>query len=239
VVYSPSWLSQFTTSVDYYSIDITDAIATLGNQEIVDRCVAGETAVCSLIVRNGAGTITQILAIPINVAQQKTKGLDVETSWRQELGSLGRLTFRALVSHINNLTTINGPVKTEAAGQNSAGVYNTPNWRWLGSVDYAIHDLSITATARGFDAGVYDNTYVSGINIDDNHIPGAAYVDLAGTYHFTYGSDNDVEAYFKIENVLDRDPAVVAGAAISALQTNPALYDVVGRNYRIGVRVKF
>ena len=60
----------------------------------------------------------------INVAQQKTKGVDIEASWRQELGSLGRVTFRALASHINNLTTINGPVKTEAAGQNSGGVYN-------------------------------------------------------------------------------------------------------------------
>src|SRR5689334_14835381 len=34
VVYSPSWLSQFTGSVDYYSIDISGAISTLGNQEI-------------------------------------------------------------------------------------------------------------------------------------------------------------------------------------------------------------
>lgn len=239
VVYSPSWLPQFSGSVDYYSIDIDAAIATLGNQEIVDRCVAGETAVCSLIVRNSAGTITQILAIPINVAQQKTKGFDVETSWRQEIGSSGRLTFRALVSHINNLTTINGPVRTEAAGQNSGGVFNTPQWRWLGSVDYSFNDLSLTATARGFDAGVYDNTWVSGINIDDNHIPGATYVDLAGSYRFPYGGENSVEAYFKVENLLDRDPATVAGANISALQTNPALYDVVGRNYRIGVRVRF
>jgi outer membrane receptor protein involved in Fe transport len=239
VVYSPSWLSQFTGSVDYYSIDIADAIASLGNQEIVDRCVAGETPVCSLIVRNGAGTITQLLAIPINVAEQKTRGLDVEASWRQDIGSLGRVTLRALVSHINNLTTINGPVRTEAAGQNTATPFSTPNWRWLGSVNYTLNDLSLTASARGFDGGVYDNTWVSGVNIDDNHIPGATYIDLAGSYHFPYEGDNSIEAYFKVENLLDKDPAVVAGAAISALQTNPALYDVVGRNYRIGVRVRF
>jgi outer membrane receptor protein involved in Fe transport len=239
VAYSPSWLSQFTGSVDYYSIDITDAIATLGNQEIVDRCVAGETQVCSLVVRNAAGSITQILAIPINVAQQKTKGLDIEASWRQELGGFGKVTLRALASHINNLTTINGPVKTEAAGQNSAGVYNTPKWRWLGSVNYVVKNLSFNVTARGFNAGVYDNTWVSGINIDDNHIPGATYVDLSGSYRFDYAEDDSVEAYFKVENLMDKDPAVVAGANISALQTNPALYDVVGRNYRVGVRVRF
>jgi iron complex outermembrane receptor protein len=239
VVYSPSWLPQFSGSVDYYSIDIAEAIATLGQQETVDRCVAGETAVCSLIVRNSAGTITQILAIPINVAEQKTRGIDVETSWRQDLGSAGRVTFRALVTHIKNLTTINGSVRTEAAGQLTGGAFSTPKWRWLGSVDYTLNDLSLTATARGFSSGVYDNTWVSGIHIDDNHIPGATYVDLGGSYRFTYAEENSVEAYFKVENLLDRDPAVVAGANISALQTNPALFDVVGRNYRVGFRVRF
>ena len=77
------------------------------------------------------------------------------------------------------------------------------------------------------------------MNIDDNHIPGATYIDLAGAYLIPFEGDASVQAYFKVENLLDKDPAVVAGANISALQTNPALYDVVGRNYRVGVRIKF
>lgn len=239
LVYSPSWLPQFSVSVDYYSIDIADAIATLGNQEIVDRCAAGETQACSLIVRDGAGNITQLLAIPINVAEQETDGFDVQASWRQDVGRFGTLTLRALVSHIESLTLINGPVKTEYAGLNSAGVYNTPDWRWFGSIDYTLNELSLTAVARGFGSGVYDNAWVSGVNIDDNSIPGATYFDLAGAYGFELTGDSKLEAYFKIENLLDKDPEVVAGASISALQTNPALYDVVGRFYRIGLRMQF
>lgn len=239
VVYSPSWLPQFSGSVDYYSIDIEDAIATLGNQEIVDRCAAGETEACTLIVRDAAGNITQLLAIPINVAEQKTEGFDVQASWRQDLGNFGTLTFRALVSHIENLTLINGPVKTEYAGLNSGGVYNTPDWRWFGSIDYTLNELSLTASARGFGSGVYDNAWVSGVNIDDNRIPGATYFDLAGAYRFELPGDSGVEAYFKVENLLDKDPEVVAGAGLSALQTNPTIYDVVGRYYRIGLRMTF
>jgi outer membrane receptor protein involved in Fe transport len=86
---------------------------------------------------------------------------------------------------------------------------------------------------------VYDNNWQSGIDIDDNHIPGATYLDLATGYKLDYRGDSNVEAYFKVENLLDKDPAIVAGAGISALQTNPALYDVIGRNYRIGVRMRF
>jgi iron complex outermembrane receptor protein len=239
LVYSPSWLPQFSASIDYYSIDITDAIATLGNQEIVDRCAAGETQACSLIVRDGAGNITQLLAIPINVAEQETNGFDFQASWRQDIGSFGTLTFRALLSHIDTLTLINGPVKTEYAGLNSAGIYNTPDLRWFGSIDYAINEISLTTSVRGFSSGVYDNAWVSGVNIDDNSIPGATYVDLAGSYRFDLTDTGRVEAYFKVENLLDKDPEVVAGAGISALQTNPALYDVIGRAYRVGFRMSF
>lgn len=239
IVYSPSWLPQFSGSIDYYSIDIDDAIATLGNQEIVDRCAAGETQACSLMVRDAAGNITALLAIPINVAQQETEGFDIQATWAQDMGRFGTLTFRALVSHIENLTLINGPVKTESAGLNSIGVFNTPDWRWFGSLDYTLSDLSLTASARGFGSGVYDNAWVSGVNIDDNSIPGATYYDLAGAYRFQFAGDNNIEAYFKIENLLDEDPEVVAAASISGLQTNPALYDVIGRAYRIGFRVSF
>ncbi len=239
VVYSPSWLPQFSGSVDYYSIDISDAIATLGNQEIVDRCGAGETEACSLIVRDAAGNITQLLAIPINVAEQKTEGFDIQATWRQDIGSFGTLTLRALVSHIENLTLINGPVTTEYAGLNSPGIYNTPDWRWFGSIDYTLNEMSLTATARGFGSGVYNNDWVSGVNIDDNRIPGATYLDLAGAYRFELAGDSGLEAYFKVENLLDQDPEVVASTAISGLQTNPALYDVVGRFYRVGVRINF
>lgn len=239
LVYNPSWLPQFTASVDYYSIDIEDAIATLGNQEIVDRCVAGETEACSLIVRDPAGNITALLAIPINVAEQDTEGFDIQATWRQKIENFGTLTFRALVSNIENLTLVNGPVTTEYAGLSTAGIYNTPDFRWFGSIDYSVDKFSLTASARGFGSGVYDNTWVSGVNIDDNSIPGATYYDLAGAYRFQFADENSLEVYLKIENLLDEDPAVVAAANISGLQTNPAIYDVVGRAYRLGVRMAF
>ena len=121
----------------------------------------------------------------------------------------------------------------------TAGIYNTPDFRWFGSIDYTLNGLSLTASARGFESGVYDNSWVSGVNIDDNSIPGATYYDLAGAYRFKLADENSLEVYLKIENLLDEDPAVVAAANISGLQTNPAIYDVIGRAYRLGVRMAF
>ena len=65
--------------------------------------------------------------------------------------------------------------------------------------------------------------------IDNNFIPGAFYFDVGGTYNVTKA----VTAYFKVDNVFNRDPAR------SPYFVNPALYDVLGRVYRAGVRFNF
>ncbi|MBW8812622.1 MAG: TonB-dependent receptor [Caulobacterales bacterium] len=236
VVYRPSWAPGFNASIDYYSIDINDAIATPAPQEAVDRCARGETALCALVPRNAAGQITQILQIPVNVAEQKATGVDVEASYRRPIGDLGALTARVLATRTLDFYTLNGGVKTDALGQNTGSI---PKWRWNASLSFDAEKYSLTATARGFSSGVYDNTWTSGVEIDDNHIPGATYVDLSGQYRIRDDAHGKIVAFFTIENLFDKDPALVAGGSLSSLQTNPILYDVIGRNYRAGVRFQF
>ena len=54
-------------------------------------------------------------------------------------------------------------------------------------------------------------------------------MDVGGTYNVT----DQVTGYFKVDNLFDRDPSR------SPFFVNPALYDVYGRTYRVGVRFKF
>jgi outer membrane receptor protein involved in Fe transport len=241
IVYTPPFLRRFSASVDYYKIDLGGAITTLANQEIADRCFRGETAICQYIIRNSAGTITQLIAKPINVATLKTRGLDIEASFRQPLNEIissldGTLTIRALGSHIAKRTTISGGVSTEAAGQNTA---DAPKWRWLGTVSIDTPHNSFTLTMRGISAGVYDNLWTSGVDIDNNRIKGANYFDLALSHRFQTEPRRQLEVFAKIENLFDKDPPVVASNAISGLQTNPILYDVIGRAYRVGARFRY
>lgn len=240
-VYSPSWLPQFTTSIDYYSIKLKDAIASLGAQDLVDRCYRGEQALCSNVERDADGNITRIITRPVNVAELKTRGVDVEASFRQPLGDIasnldGTVTLRALGSHIARRTTVNGGVRTEAAGQNTG---DAPKWRWFATLGYDDEKLSGLVTLRTISAGVYDNSWQSGVDIDDNRIKGAAYVDLAGVYRFQTGASKQLELFGKIENLFDKDPPVVAAIGGASLQTNPTLYDTIGRAYRIGVRFRY
>jgi outer membrane receptor protein involved in Fe transport len=44
--------------------------------------------------------------------------------------------------------------------------------------------------------------------------------------------------YFKIDNLLDRDPVLIPQTN-SSLALNPAVYDAIGRTYRAGLRMTF
>jgi len=70
--------------------------------------------------------------------------------------------------------------------------------------------------------------------IFDNHLPGATYVDVGATYQFAKES----MLYFKIDNLADHGPALVPQTNLS-IGVNPAIYDVIGRTYRAGVRMRF
>ncbi len=52
VVYQPDFAPGLSMSVDYYRIDVDKAIATIQQQAVIDRCFAGNTALCSAIVRD-------------------------------------------------------------------------------------------------------------------------------------------------------------------------------------------
>ena len=55
--------------------------------------------------------------------------------------------------------------------------------------------------------------------------------------------DAESEVFFKITNLLDRDPEVVANGPSDSSQvepyTNEGLYDTRGRAFRLGVRLRW
>lgn len=233
-VYQPSWFPQFRASIDYYSINIKNAIVTLTNQQLVDRCVAGRTSLCNLVIRNGAGTITQLNILPINVSSNRSKGIDFDVSFRQDLPKLGaNLDLRALVTHVINQITDDGFTVHDFAGENAG---STPRWRGLLSAIYTQGRTQVALSGQFISAGKLDTSWVEGVDIDDNHVASVWYMDLAGTRKI---AGDKFEAFFRIENLFDKMPPRVAmGTDISQTGTNATLYDTIGRTIRVGFRFR-
>ena len=132
--------------------------------------------------------------------------------------------------------------KRDDAGANSGAI---PDWKWLATQTYDSGRFTLTVQERWFSDGVYGNQYVvcqSGCpvsttnhpTINTNTMKGAFYFDVGGSVDFTKG----ITSFFKIDNLFDHDPAP-SPQTNTGLDVNPALYDTLGRTYRLGVRVKF
>ena len=248
VLSQPSWARGFNLSVDYYDIKVKNVINSLGPQQEVDLCYAGYQNVCGAVSINGPAGTNYVLAQSFNFASLHTRGVDIETAYRTNLrdyGLPGTFTLRGMATrtiHSVSDPGVPGTTPSEGAG-NMAG--STPKWKALVTQSWENGKLGFSLTERWVSAGVFSNEFIecqtncplptaAHPTIYDNHLPGATYVDFGATYTFA----KDSMLYFKIDNLADRGPVLVPQTNLS-IGINPALYDVIGRTYRAGVRMAF
>lgn len=257
VVLTPRFLPGLALSVDYYDINLKDAISSLLAQTLVDQCYTqGIADACTFIsTTGGRGVTTPGLAVtsieikPTNFVNIRTKGIDIEASYRREIGP-GNLTLRALASNALSQKTNNGvTITTDAAGANTGSL---PDWTYRFSAGYDMDNgFSLQGIARGVSGGVYDNNYIvcstdcpvstaDHRTINLNKIKGAFYYDLNASYSFDV-SNSKAQVFLSIRNLFDKDPVLVGNGPTgnntpAYPQTNRALYDVLGRVFRMGVR---
>lgn len=245
---NPSWLPGLSLSFDYYSIKLNGVISTLTADQIVRLCFDGNQAFCGGFVLNSPVQGGNFINVqPFNLASWKTSGFDIEASyrWSRPLGLPGSFTLRALGTHIREFVVDAGAPGVEKVDQAGANTGNTPDWKWLAIQTYEHDVFSFTIQERWFSDGVFGNQYVvcssncpaSTANhptIDRNRMEGAFYVDIGGTAKIT----GNVSTFFKVDNLFDHDPAP-SPQTNTGLDVNPALYDTLGRTYRLGVRARF
>ena len=255
-VFTPTFLPGFAASVDYFDINLEDAIGTITAQTITTLCLEqNRQDLCQYITFNGpAGAtspITSIRLVPFNFARQRARGIDIEASYRTDLGA-GTLQLRGLASHyITNLVDNGIDVARDLAGQNAGGGDATPSWNYRLTANYDMEKWSFNVVGRGFSGGVYDNNFIEcttgcpvstaqARTINTNSIAGQWYMDASITHRFDIQSSKG-EVFVYVRNLLNTDPVLVGNGPTgnntpAYPQTNRNLYDVLGRVFRVGVR---
>ncbi|WP_322109742.1 TonB-dependent receptor domain-containing protein [Steroidobacter cummioxidans] len=245
----------FALSVDYWSVDIEDAIGLPTTQDIIDNCYQGQTVCCSAIdFYPGTDNLFVVRRTPFNYTSQVARGIDFETSYRFEMSDLidgapGSVRLRALATNYKRNATTTEGVVDDTAGMNTS--FGPPSWKWNASIGYALESFTASVTARGISSGVYDNDWIecsSGcptsttkyVTVSDNHIDGAVYFDLALSYGIDVGA-TQIEGFLNVRNITDKDPAIVAanpgGFNYTIAPANARLYDVLGRTFTVGFRM--
>jgi iron complex outermembrane receptor protein len=259
-VYQPSWLPRFSASVDYYNIDISGGITSFSAQQLINLCFNGSQAACSTFTRtvSSGNTLLNFEIAPLNFATEHARRLEIETTYTLPVESIhsgwgGNLGFHGAVTHyITDLINSGavGSIPIENAGVNSTAT-GLPHWKYAASVDYTLDAFSVQLTARGIGPGVYSNTNIecsagcpastaNNVTVSDNHIAGALYFDFATAYKIQTGKAI-TEVFFNVRNLLNKFPPVVAqgpgATGYDFFPANSALYDVLGAEFRLGVRV--
>lgn len=258
VSWQPGFAKRLRLSADYYDIKIEGAITTTAVQGVVNNCFVGGVysgnSFCSLLTfaNNDPvnGVLTGAIGTTANVAEFKTRGLDLQASYRQpmeDIGLPGTLNINVLGTHVmsfknsSDVSTLfpNGIDRAGQTGAQFGGPAGLPKWLVNANLDYEVGGFGVNTNIRlisrsrqnnglfGPDQAGYDPALVTSIN--DNNIPAVTYVDLGLRYSFD--AEKRFQVYFNVDNLFDRDPPLPAEGT--------AYYDTLGRTMKGGVRFRF
>lgn len=246
-VYEPNWLPGFSLAVDFFDIDIDNAIFVIdGRLATYQRqCIDSNftSPVCSLYERpisdsdtSAANYPTRVFATSANVANVRTRGVDVDVIYRTDfLG--GDWTFRALGTYQPKYTTSLSPTDPLL---NAAGVDGLPKYRLAGFIGFSSGPISIDTQTTWHSSTKHSPNPALVYEWPDT--PAKAFTDLTVTWDIE--TDNGVEPQFfiSVTNLFDTTPgifpAIIAAVpGFGPITTNGE--DPVGRYFTTGFRVKF
>lgn len=252
-VITPRFLPGFSASVDYFRIDLEDAIDSISAQEVVNRCNEGVQAFCDAITNDpvrSTPTVPYLLirTQPFNYVSRLVRGIDFDAAYRLPVGENGAITLKGTATrYIENLadTGIVGTTPLNTVGANG-GQASTPKWIFRANINYSTPTFSGTVTGRGVSSGKYLANAIECTTgcptstsqfptYDDNSVKGTFYVDLNLTQKVSAWNASEAEFFFNVTNLFDADPLLLPETGLAA---NSTYSDLLGRTFRVGVRFK-
>jgi outer membrane receptor protein involved in Fe transport len=234
-VWTPSYLENFSVTLDFYDIEIEDAIIEVDSQDIADNCVDAtggpDAAYCSQIDRNESNDISLVRSGFLNASAYNTSGLDVEMRYQFGLDSFelpGEVKLRLFVNKLLELERFEFQDRPDEIDVEK-GEIGDPEWQVSMSATYSLDDLSVTWQSRYIDRVVDYDVSPGGGSPEDLEY---GYVSSVTTHDlsFNYIVNDHLKINGGIRNLLDKLPQG---------WTNNALYDLVGRRAYAGITVNF
>jgi iron complex outermembrane recepter protein len=250
-VFTPTFIENFSMTVDRFSIDVEGIITTVARQTETNLCYdTAERLFCDQLTRGtspllpGATyVLTAVNEQAQNVAETNVSGFDVEIDYNFNLGSLfgadsdiGKITLEALLTFYDKadlkpLPTSDAIDLLGAAGGSTSdqGFIKRQGVLNLGYSRGPIHANWHTRYLSKSDM----SPFTTGFPEIGSHV----YHDMRVGFNFGESS----EVYLGLNNVFDKEPPFFATntAGTQALDTIPGYYDIFGRSYYGGMRVKF
>ena len=209
-----------STTVDYWSFDITNAISRVNVQDEMYKCATGnDPLACETINITPDGDLSEMTSKLTNIGQQNTSGIDWNVSY-----SVG--IFNVMLDTTYLLEFVENDISYEGTIDGNMGGYAQLKSNLTVNTELS-EDLSLLYTAnyiQGMEGSYYGDEYAT----DD-----VIYHNISAAYHV-----NDAwQVTGGIKNLLDTEPEEVPGG--NDMGTVPNIYDVVGRTFFVNTSYKF
>jgi iron complex outermembrane recepter protein len=246
-VWTPDFLPRFQLTLDWFDIEIEDAIANVPRQFIIDQCAGsgGSSDLCAFITREpaspirarGAGTLFSIDSGPVNSAVIETAGIDLATKWAHTLENGHTFNVGLNYTYLDklNLQPLAGaPVEVNKGQLNGDGR--------LGAGFEHRANLNLGYQIGGFKATWRLNYLSSIVDTLPDTLPIGAYTYNDMQVRYNWGDDDKYGVYFGVDNVFDKKPPLVEqnfASNITGTETAAESYDPIGRFMYVGLEFKF
>ncbi len=138
IVYSPSFVQGLNFTLDWYRIELEDALSARTAQGVLNGCyhnigatptapvdAAQQALFCSLITRDATGNILDLRQSQFNLLDGEVEGYDFQVTYQIPETAWGRFSFQ----WDNTYTTENNLAGATARGITVGNYTGAPNWR--------------------------------------------------------------------------------------------------------------
>ncbi|WP_064791948.1 TonB-dependent receptor domain-containing protein [Shewanella woodyi] len=234
LVWTPTFVDELSFTLDYYDIEIEDAIIEVTAQSIADNCVDAtggpDDDFCSAVDRDPiTHDVSLVRSGFLNAAALNTRGLEFQAAYNFDLATFnlpGELKFNLLGNQLLELERLEFQNRPDEINDEK-GEVGDPELQFRLAIDYQLEDLNLSWATRYIDRVVTYDVSVNGGSPEDlepGYISSMTTHDLTATYHIT----DNVMINGGVRNLFDTLPPGY---------TNDALYDLVGRKAFIGIKV--
>lgn len=239
VVLTPTFLSGFTLTADYYNIKIDNAIGAVLPQPTLNTCFIVVRDIndifCQRISRGANGQLTAVDSSDINVAELRSEGVDLVANYGADIGA-ARIGFDYAGSYIISQKQQNGvtaPV-VECAGRFGATCglevrRSLPKYRHRVGASVGNDAVTLRGSWR-LEGKVVDDAAATFVV---EQIGAVSYFDLA----LAFNASDNMRFVLGVDNLFDKQPPI-AGTNAADANTFPQSYDVIGRRFGVSVTLR-
>ena len=211
LVFQPAGVPGLNMFADYYDIEITNLISSIGAQLILNGCYTGSNpGYCSLVDRLPTGFVDDLRNTTNNVGNLETAGLEVGGSYTFST-AYGDFALGVDARQLDtfDVTQANGDISMAAGYVLGSSRDNYTDFKMNTSLTWSMGDMFASATLQHFGEakGVANNaptmTSTGLVTEDEREIEAITYLDLQ------YGMvlpEYNATVRIGVDNVLDEDP---------------------------------